>query len=64
MPTARVLHRHSATAVEGSPFKSYQLGRNKVWLLIKNYPFGPLWRYVPLLFLYDVSAVTYALIAA
>ena len=37
-PQARVLHAHSATAGEGSPFKSYQLGRNKVWTLIKNVP--------------------------
>jgi hypothetical protein len=61
-PAARVLHRHSATGVEGSPFKSYHLGRNKVWLIAKNYPFGPLWQYVLPLILYDVVAVAYALI--
>ena len=37
-PQARVLHAHSATAGEGSPFKSYQLGRNKIWTLVKNFP--------------------------
>ena len=62
VPGARVLHRHSATGVEGSPFKSYHLGRNKVWLIAKNYPFGPLWRYGGFLVLYDVAAVLYALI--
>jgi GT2 family glycosyltransferase len=63
VPAARVLHRHSATGVEGSPFKSYHLGRNKIWLVAKNYPFGLLWRYAPILVSYDVAAVIYALIA-
>lgn len=62
-PTARVLHRHSATAIEGSPFKRYQLGRNKIWLLAKNYPFRALWWSGPIVILYDVAAVLYALIA-
>ncbi len=34
VPAARVLHRHSATGQEGSPFKSFHLGRNKVWLVV------------------------------
>jgi hypothetical protein len=63
VPAARVLHRHSATGVEGSPFKSYHLGRNKVWLLLKNYPFRRLWRYVPAILLYDLLAVLFAVIA-
>lgn len=62
-PQARVLHRHSATGVEGSPFKRYQLGRNKVRLLAKNYPFRELWWGVPLVIMYDVLAVSYALVA-
>ena len=62
VPEARILHRHSATAREGSPFKSFQLGRNKVWLLVKNYPLK-LWYLVPLVLLYDVLAVLYALVA-
>lgn len=62
-PQARVLHRHSATSVEGSPFKRYQLGRNKVWLIAKNYPFKKLWWGAPLVVLYDVAAVLYALLA-
>jgi GT2 family glycosyltransferase len=61
-PRARVLHRHSATALEGSPFKRYQLGRNKVWLIAKNYPFRELWWAAPLMVLYDLAAVLYALI--
>jgi GT2 family glycosyltransferase len=63
VPTARVVHYHSASSTEGSPFKSFHLGRNKVWLIIKNYPFVQLWAYAPLLIGYDLAAVIYALIA-
>lgn len=63
VPQARVLHHHSATGKEGSPFKSFHLGRNKVWLLAKNYPVRELWPYVPLVILYDVAAILYALLA-
>lgn len=62
-PQARVLHRHSATGVEGSPFKRYQLGRNKVWLLAKNYPFRQIWWGGAAAVLYDLAAVLYALTA-
>ena len=47
VPAAHVLHRHSATGQEGSPFKSFHLGRNKVWMVVKNYPFRALWYAVP-----------------
>ena len=63
VPGARVIHHHSATAREGSPFKSFQLGRNKVWLLFKNYPVRRLWYLVPLVVLYDLMAVIYAVAA-
>ncbi|HOU12364.1 MAG TPA: glycosyltransferase family 2 protein [Anaerolineae bacterium] len=59
VPQARVLHRHSSTGKEGSPFKSFHLGRNKVWLIAKNYPFYTFWYYVPLLLFYDVLAVLF-----
>ncbi len=62
VPSARVLHRHSATGVEGSPFKSFQLGRNKVWLLVKNYPIRQAWAHGFLCLLYDFAAVVYALL--
>jgi len=55
--TAVVYHRHSATSVEGSPFKSRLLGRNKVWMILKNYPLLPLLRYLPLILLYDAGSV-------
>lgn len=63
VPAARVLHHHSATSVEGSPFKSVHLGRNKIWLLVKNYPFREAWHHGVLCLLYDVAAVAYALVA-
>jgi GT2 family glycosyltransferase len=62
VPSAHALHRHSATGQEGSPFKSYHLGRNKVWMVVKNYPFRALWYVVPLLLLYDLAAALYALV--
>ena len=63
VPTARVLHHHSATAGEGSPFKSRLLGRNKLWLIARNYPTPYLWWYLPLIALYDVGAILYAAVA-
>jgi len=63
-PAARVYHAHSATGVEGSPFKSRLLGRNKVWLIAKNYgPAGRLLAHLPLIALYDLAAVAFALFA-
>jgi GT2 family glycosyltransferase len=56
-PRARVLHDHSATAKDDSAFKRYHLGRNKVWLIAKNYPTPYLWLYLPLIILYDLAAV-------
>jgi len=63
-PAARVYHAHSATGVEGSPFKSRLLARNKVWVIAKNYgPGRRLLAYLPLIVLYDLAAVTFALLA-
>jgi hypothetical protein len=55
-----VLHQHSATGREGSSWKHYQLGRNKVWLVAKNYP-AARWRWLPLVVAYDIAAMGYAL---
>lgn len=63
VPVARVFHYHSASSMEGSPFKGFHLGRNKVWLIAKNYPFAKLWAYAPLLLGYDLAAVIYAVVA-
>ena len=58
-PQARVYHEHSATLGDESPAKLRLLGRNKVRLVVKNYPRGYLQRW-PAVFAYDVMAVLYA----
>lgn len=58
VPEATVLHHTSATAGEGSPFKQQLLGRNKVWLVAQHAPL----RDLPLIFLYDLMAVGWALV--
>lgn len=60
-PQARALHAHSATLGDASPVKRFLLGRNKVWLLVKNYPNPWLARNLPLILAYDVLAVGYGL---
>ncbi len=62
IPTARVLHYHSGTAREGSPFKNRLLGRNKVWLIAKNYPWPALLWYLPAILFYDLGSLPYTLI--
>lgn len=50
---AQIRHWHSATGGQNKPLKAYLLGRNRVWCLLKNYPWPDLaWR-APLLLLYD-----------
>jgi GT2 family glycosyltransferase len=60
--TAVIFHRHSATAIEGSPFKNRLLGRNKVWTILKNYPWQLLLRYLPVILFYDLGSVIIALL--
>lgn len=60
-PQARLLHAHSGTFGEGSPFKSFLLGRNKVWLIAKNYPQPWLTRHLPAIMAYDGAASLYGL---
>lgn len=62
VPTARVYHVHSGTLGEGSPQKSFLLGRNKVWLITKNYPMPQFAYYLPLILLYDLASILYALV--
>jgi GT2 family glycosyltransferase len=59
--TARGRHHHSSTSVKGSRFKNYQLGKNKVRLILKNYPFKLLWWYIPLVIIYDIFGILYQL---
>lgn len=60
VPTARVYHVHSATGVEGSPSKNYLMGRNKVWMITKNYPAPELFLYLPLIVFYDLISIPYS----
>ena len=52
-PAARVLHVHSGTTRQGSAFKTYLLARNKIHMLLTNYPWPHLLLLGPLLLLYD-----------
>jgi hypothetical protein len=61
-PGAVTYHMHSATIKEGSPFKTRLLGRNKVWMICKNYPWPHLLWYSPLILWYELMAVGYALL--
>jgi GT2 family glycosyltransferase len=58
-PGARVLHEVSATGGQGSPFKSYHLARNRVWLIAKNLPGATLARCWPYILRYDLLALAY-----
>ena len=57
VPEARVVHAHSATGTEESPFKTFHLGRNKVWTIAKNHPARALLLYGPLLVAYDLASL-------
>jgi GT2 family glycosyltransferase len=58
-PGARVLHEVSATGGQGSPFKSYHLARNRVWLIAKNLPGATLARCWPYILRYDLLALAF-----
>ena len=57
VPSACVVHAHSATAGEDSPFKTFYLGRNKVWTIVKSHHGPTLLAYVPLAVLYDLASI-------
>lgn len=59
-PDAVVWHHHSATGNRIPHFKSRLLGRNKVWLLAKQYPFPHILWYLPLILLYELMSLMYA----
>jgi GT2 family glycosyltransferase len=60
-PNAVVLHHHSATSQRIPHFKSRLLGRNKLWLIAKNYPLPHLLWYWPLILGYEAFSLAYAL---
>lgn len=61
VPTAKVWHEYSGTSGQGSPFKNYQLGRNRLWVLLKNWPIALWLHYLPQVLLYDIAASAYTL---
>lgn len=61
-PAARVRHVHSGTSGKWSSFKTYLLGRNKLWTMIKNYSFGSFLLHLPLIITYELGAVLYGLL--
>lgn len=61
-PKAKVRHIHSATSGKWSPFKTYLLGRNKLWTMAKNYPLGSFLLYLPLILTFEAAAILYGLI--
>jgi GT2 family glycosyltransferase len=57
---AIVWHHHSATGNRIPHFKSRLLGRNKLWLIAKNYPMPHLLWYGPLILVYELMSLVYA----
>ncbi len=62
LPQARVWHEYSGTGGQGSPFKNFQLGRNRLWVILKNWPAGLLWRHGWRILAYDLAASAYTLL--
>lgn len=62
-PTARAYHIHSGTGGEGSAFKTYWLARNKIQMLLKDYPSRRLWWFGPLIVFYDGLSLASSLLA-
>jgi GT2 family glycosyltransferase len=60
-PKAVVHHVHSATSVQGSPFKTRLLARNRIWAWLKNYPFPHLLWYCPAIWTHDLLSLGLAL---
>ncbi|MCP4362178.1 MAG: glycosyltransferase family 2 protein [Chloroflexi bacterium] len=56
-PAAKVKHWHSATGEQTPALKLTLLGKNKLLTILKNYPWPQLLWYLPLIFLFDTTAV-------
>lgn len=61
VPQAQVWHEYSGTGGQNSPFKNFQLGRNRVWTILKNMPGRLLLRHLPAILWYDFAASLYTL---
>jgi len=62
-PRAVVHHHHSQTARHRSSYKYFHVGRNRIRMLAKNAATRQLLRYAPLMLLYDLGYVSFALAA-
>ncbi len=62
VPEAIVWHEFSGTGKQGSSFKNFQLGRNRLWTIFKNWPLAFLLRYSLSILFYDFSASIYTLL--
>jgi GT2 family glycosyltransferase len=62
VPAATIRHIYSASSVQGSPFKSFHLARNRLWSMRKCLPAGIARRHWPAIAAYDLSACAYALL--
>jgi GT2 family glycosyltransferase len=60
VPDAVVFHDYGATVPYGSPHRFLQAARNRVRLVIKNADRGSLLRYGPLMIMYDLAYIAYA----
>jgi hypothetical protein len=43
-----------------SPYKNFLKGRNKIWLITKNYPFPRLLFFLPVIVSYDLMSILYS----
>jgi GT2 family glycosyltransferase len=59
-PTAVGYHRGGATLGDINAFSLYQLRRNAVWLVVKNYPAVSLVRHAPALVAFHIAALAFA----
>jgi len=60
IPEAKVFHVHSATGKMYSPFKAFHIHRNQYFNIIKNLPFGMMWKalfFMPIRYLLLLSSV-------
>ncbi|MBN9388636.1 MAG: glycosyltransferase family 2 protein [Chloroflexi bacterium] len=58
---ALVWHEYSGTGGQGSPFKNFQLGRNRPWVILKNWPVRLLLKHFFSIAAYDLAASLYTL---
>lgn len=62
-PDAVVWHHHSATTAQGSPFKYFHVGRNRVRVLARNADRSQLLRYGPAILLHELAYITFVAVA-